>query len=67
MKADAEWSKLGQVPGLIDGWTDVKDMVNMATEDFNSGHSCSSCAASAAAESMSKGHVPNLNVRRFKR
>ncbi|KAA6424820.1 MAG: leucine-rich repeat-containing 48 isoform 1 [Trebouxia sp. A1-2] len=23
VKADAEWAKLGQVPGLVDGWTDA--------------------------------------------
>ena len=34
MKADAEWSKLGQIPGLVDGWTDVKDKVGIATEEF---------------------------------
>ena len=38
VKADSEWSKLAQVPGLMDGWTDVKDKVNMATEDFKAGH-----------------------------
>ena len=34
MKADVEWSKLGQIPGLVDGWTDVKDKVGIATEEF---------------------------------
>ena len=34
VKADAEWSKLGQIPGLVDGWTDVKDKVGIATEEF---------------------------------
>lgn len=34
MKADAEWSKLGEIPGLVDGWTDVKDKVGIATEEF---------------------------------
>ena len=34
MKADAEWSKLGQIPGLVDGWTEVKDKVGIATEEF---------------------------------
>lgn len=39
MKADAEWSKLGQVPGLVDGWTDVKDKLGVATEEFKAGDS----------------------------
>ncbi|KAL3160580.1 hypothetical protein ABBQ32_010517 [Trebouxia sp. C0010 RCD-2024] len=34
VKADVEWSKLGQIPGLVDGWTDVKDKVGIATEEF---------------------------------
>ncbi|DBB11623.1 hypothetical protein WJX82_004054 [Trebouxia sp. C0006] len=34
VKADAEWGKLGQVPGLVDGWTDVKDKAGIATEEF---------------------------------
>ena len=34
VRADAEWSKLVQVPGLVDGWTDVKDKVGIATEEF---------------------------------
>ena len=37
MKADVEWSKLSQVPGLVDGWTDVKDKVGIATEEFKAG------------------------------
>ncbi len=42
MKADAEWGKLGQVPGLVDGWTDVKDKAGIATEEFKAGDFCSS-------------------------
>lgn len=34
VKADVEWSKLSQIPGLVDGWTDVKDKVGIATEEF---------------------------------
>ena len=37
VKADAEWSKLAQVPGLVDGWTDVKDKLGVATEEFKAG------------------------------
>ena len=37
MKADVEWSKLSQVPGLVDGWTDVKDKAGIATEEFKAG------------------------------
>lgn len=37
MKADVEWSKLTQVPGLVDGWTDVKDKVGIASEEFKAG------------------------------
>lgn len=37
VKADVEWSKLGQIPGLVDGWTDVKDKVGIATEEFKAG------------------------------
>lgn len=43
MKADVEWSKLSQVPGLMDGWTDVKDKVGIATEDFKAGGCLSPC------------------------
>ena len=42
MKADAEWGKLGQAPGLVDGWTDVKDKAGIATEEFKAGDFCSS-------------------------
>ena len=42
VKADAEWGKLGQVPGLVDGWTDVKDKAGIATEEFKAGDFCSS-------------------------
>ena len=42
VKADAEWAKLGQVPGLVDGWTDVKDKAGIATEEFKAGDFCSS-------------------------
>ena len=37
VKADTEWARLGQVPGLIDGWPDVKDKVGIATEEFKAG------------------------------
>lgn len=46
VKADAEWSKLSQVPGLMDGWTDVKDKVGIATEEFKAGD-CPSASAAA--------------------
>ena len=42
VKADAEWGKLRQVPGLVDGWTDVKDKAGIATEEFKAGDLCSS-------------------------
>ena len=42
VKADAEWAKLGQVPSLVDGWTDVKDKAGIATEEFKAGDFCSS-------------------------
>lgn len=45
MKADAEWGKLGQVPGLVDGWTDVKDKVGIATEEFKARHHDAPCLA----------------------
>lgn len=48
MKADAEWGKLGQVPGLVDGWTDVKDKAGIATEEFKAGDLCSSACGSHA-------------------
>ena len=37
VKADVEWSKLAQVPGLVDGWTDFKDKLGVATEEFKAG------------------------------
>jgi len=48
VKADAEWGKLGQVPGLVDGWTDVKDKAGIATEEFKAGNFCGSACGSHA-------------------
>ena len=44
VKADAEWAKLGQIPGLIDGWTDVKDKVGISTEEFKASTFLDSCS-----------------------
>ena len=37
VRADTEWARLGQVPGLVDSWTDVKDKMGIATEEFKAG------------------------------
>ncbi|CAD7704688.1 unnamed protein product [Ostreobium quekettii] len=34
VKEDAEWQKLSRVPGLLDGWNDIRDKFNVATEEF---------------------------------
>ena len=57
MKADVEWSKLTQVPGLVDGWTDVKDKVGIATEEFKAGASLASSMGTRTASDTSYMHV----------
>lgn len=31
---DPEWSRLAQVPGLVEAWGDLRDKMNLATEEF---------------------------------
>lgn len=45
VREDPEWGLLASVPGLTDGWNDIRDKLGAATEEFKVGKGSVASAA----------------------